>query len=347
MPRFSKFALAVNLFQFVSMAGSEKIQWPQILVDIYESLSFWNLNMCVEHAHVCTTTSRDARALGCVPHDHPAACRPPSELVSPDCLAPMTVQKRLIIFETVPIILALMCWVTVGVSRLWFACFYNDGVPRLVNYTKERLPSRTRRRGSGSASTRNPVDSARAAVTDVELTTRNPTAASDDGSGSADDSDTSDGSDVPAGRGGSRAVSAPSSAVINRGRGSKGGGARRGPRRASSAYRHVLFARPDHWVHGMVEKGWRASVIVAFISYMAVSRELFAALLCGNVAGRRLLLADMRVDCDSDEYTQILFVAVVCPATVWPAWRGGRGNARWVAHVLPACIGWLAPAGTW
>lgn len=50
MPRFSKFALAVNLFQFVSMAGSEKIQWPQILVDIYESLSFWNLNMCVEHA---------------------------------------------------------------------------------------------------------------------------------------------------------------------------------------------------------------------------------------------------------------------------------------------------------
>ena len=43
--RFSKFALAVNLFQFVSMAGSEKIQWPQILLDIYESMSFWNLNM--------------------------------------------------------------------------------------------------------------------------------------------------------------------------------------------------------------------------------------------------------------------------------------------------------------
>ena len=47
MRSFSKFALAVNLFQFVSMAGGEKIQWPQILLDVYESMSFWNLNMCV------------------------------------------------------------------------------------------------------------------------------------------------------------------------------------------------------------------------------------------------------------------------------------------------------------
>lgn len=155
-----------------------------------------------------------------------------SELVSPDCLAPMTVQRRLLIFEVTPLLLVAMCWLWVAVVRLasWWKVYRRHAQPTAVAV-----------RSSGSDDTvwmANPANAPSPRGLDPSSTPEPPSAREP-----------------------------PSRPAIQRKRSLPEQIKRLTSLRSRSAmaFRRQLNADPDHVARRMVERGWRATVIIAFL----------------------------------------------------------------------------------